>query len=413
MIYDTNGVELAWNAPAAIVATSSSDANAAGAPVALNAAAGVATSTASSSPIVQNYGDGDEDVPTREYADIPGIAHTVGYVQYPSKDSAGFYYREDFTGMAGAEQYFDAQLQGDERPSPHRGRCAQQGAVGETPCVRRKSDRASRSPLIPASRARWYNSIKDTATKVGFSGGGRHHHGRPHRRGHRRDQLSRIRSGGDVGQDGLDGGEVVLNNSNRPFLDRVSSGLYTPGSIVKPYMALAALDQHIIAPTTIIQGTASISIQNPYNPSQSTLFRDWQAQGPEDMYKAIQESSDVYFYEIGGGYKDQKGLGISNIDKYHGAVRVRKRIAERFVLYRPRRRRTVARMEGGNFDGEDWYLGDTYHSAIGQYGWQVTPAQVIRAVASIANGGHPHQSDDHKRYPGNRLWKGQYSAGRL
>ena len=42
--------------------------------------------------------------------------------------------------------------------------------------------------------------------------------------------------------------------------------------------------------------------------------------------------------------------------------------------------------KAANFDGEDWYLGDTYHSAIGQYGWQVTPAQVIRAVASIANG---------------------------
>ena len=40
-----------------------------------------------------------------------------------------------------------------------------------------------------------------------------------------------------------------------------------------------------------------------------------------------------------------------------------------------------------NFPGDPWRIGDTYHTAIGQYGFQVTPLQAVRAVASIANGG--------------------------
>ncbi len=368
VIYDTNGVELAWNAPALIASSSAS------------------TTDPTASTTVENYGDGDEDVPTREYATTSGLAHTLGYVQYPSKDSAGFYYKEDFTGIAGAEHYFDAQLQGTNglRLIEVDARNKVQSENTIRPPKEGQSITLSIDSRVESAL---YNSIKDIATRVGFSGGAGIimdvHNGEVLA------ETSYPEYDPEIMSSKTDAAAVktFLTNPNRPFLDRVSNGLYTPGSIVKPYMALAALNENIISPTAIIQGTASISIQNPYNPAQSTIFRDWQAQGPEDMYKAIQMSSDVYFYEIGGGYQNQKGLGISNIDKYTSLFGFGSALPQDSFFSGPVGTVPSPAWKAANFDGESWYLGDTYHTAIGQYGWQVTPAQVIRAVASIANGG--------------------------
>jgi penicillin-binding protein 2 len=104
------------------------------------------------------------------------------------------------------------------------------------------------------------------------------------------------------------------------------------------------------------------------------------------MRHAIAVSSDEYFYQIGGGYKDQKGLGILRIGEY----------ARRFgfgskteIDFPKELSGTIPSPEWKkeNFKGEDWLLGNTYHTVIGQYGFQVTPLELVRAVASIANGG--------------------------
>ena len=58
-----------------------------------------------------------------------------------------------------------------------------------------------------------------------------------------------------------------------------------------------------------------ISIPNPYVKDGETIFKDWKIHGYTAMREAIAVSSDVYFYTIGGGFKDQRGLGISNIEK--------------------------------------------------------------------------------------------------
>ena len=177
-----------------------------------------------------------------------------------------------------------------------------------------------------------------------------------------------------------------LNDTvGKPFMDRIIGGLYTPGSIVKPYMAMGALTENIIDPTTVIITKGSISIPNPYDSSLSTVFRDWKNLGPMDLRHAIAMSSDVYFYTIGGGYKDIKGLGIVNIDKYLQLFGFGADIPTSFFSGQHGTIPTPAwKKETFN---EDWYVGDTYHTVIGQYGTQVTPIQVVRAVSSIANGG--------------------------
>jgi penicillin-binding protein 2 len=105
------------------------------------------------------------------------------------------------------------------------------------------------------------------------------------------------------------------------------------------------------------------------------------------MRTALAVSSDEYFYTVGGGYSGQQGLGINKLDEY----------AQKFGLGT-----TTGIQLGGEKGGviptpswkavtfpEDplWRIGDTYHTAIGQYGFQITPLQAVRYIGAIASGG--------------------------
>lgn len=178
----------------------------------------------------------------------------------------------------------------------------------------------------------------------------------------------------------------LLSDPRTPFVNRAISGLYAPGSIVKPIMALGALAEKVITPEKKILSTGKLEIPNPYSPGDVTVFKDWKAHGYVDMRHAIAVSSNIYFYEVGGGFEDQKGIGISGIDKYSELFGLGKKSQidlpgeQAGLVPSPSWKSDV-------FNGENWVLGDTYHTAIGQYGFQVTPIQMARVVAAIASAG--------------------------
>jgi len=193
-----------------------------------------------------------------------------------------------------------------------------------------------------------------------------------------------------------DGDDITLineyNNDDRlPFLNKVIGGAYAPGSIVKPFLAYAALENNIISPEKIIVSDGYILVPNPYNPSNPSRFNDWRVQGPMTMREAIAFSSNVYFYTIGGGFGDQPGLGITKMAENYrrfgmGSLTGVNLAEEQIgVVPDPAWKKKV-------FD-DDWRLGDTYFTAIGQFGFLTTPIQMLRAYAAIANGGYlvtPH-----------------------
>ncbi len=190
---------------------------------------------------------------------------------------------------------------------------------------------------------------------------------------------------------------ALLNDPGKPFLNRAISGVYTPGSIVKPYVALAALTEGTVSPSLSILSTGEIRVKNPYVEDTYTSFKDWKAHGWVDMRKALAVSSNVYFYEIGGGFENVKGLGIANINKYSNMFGLGRKtdidLAGEVsgVVPGPAWKKEVF--------GEEWVLGDTYHTAIGQYAFGVTPIQMARATAAIANGGKlvtPHLTNQRK-----------------
>src|SRR4030042_254652 len=99
----------------------------------------------------------------------------------------------------------------------------------------------------------------------------------------------------------------MVEDPAAPLLNRVIAGQYPSGSTIKPMLGAAALEEKIITPSTTIHDTGSISIVNPYYPSVVYNYPDWKAHGTINIYSAIAQSCNVYFYTIGGGYGEIEG----------------------------------------------------------------------------------------------------------
>lgn len=348
IIYDRNGVSLAWN--------------------------------------TWDVEDVDKvDLPKRSYYKLPGFSLLLGYTSAPAKDNRGVYWQEAFVGKDGVEKSFDSLLKGENGV-----RITETNVSGEvqsenTVSLPKDGENITLS-IDHKLQEKMYNSISYMAKNVGFTGGA--------------GVIMDINTGeiitlvnypeydSNILSDGSDKKIIsgYFNDKRKVFLNRAISGLYTPGSIVKPFIGYGALAEEIISPFKYILSNGSISIPNPYYPELRSVFKDHGSFGYVDMRKAIAVSSDVYFYEVGGGFEDQKGLGIYNIDKYMKMFGVGE---EAGIDIGAEKKGTIPTPEWKEkvFNGEMWRVGDTYNTSIGQYGFQVTPVQMVRAVASLANSG--------------------------
>lgn len=185
--------------------------------------------------------------------------------------------------------------------------------------------------------------------------------------------------------------EALLKNPQRPFFNRAISGTYPPGSTFKPVVGLAALEEKIVDPRRAIYDKGYIRVKNIYNPNIIYTFRDWRAHGWVDFRKAIAWSCNVYFYTVGGGFGDIKGLGIKKIIRYAESLGLGEvtgidlRGEMPGLLPNPEWKKKAKQ--------EEWYIGDTYNISIGQGDLMVTPLQVAYYFSFFANGGslyRPH-----------------------
>ncbi|MFH2105502.1 MAG: penicillin-binding protein 2, partial [Parcubacteria group bacterium] len=179
----------------------------------------------------------------------------------------------------------------------------------------------------------------------------------------------------------------LINDEDKPLFNRVVNGTYPPGSTIKPVVATAALEEGIINEHTVIEDTGSISVPNKYNPDVVYNFVGWNLAGlgPMDVYSAVAKSSDIYFYVVGGGYESREGLGAEKLEKYYQKFGLGSKTGidlpgEKLGLIPTPEWKEKEK-------GEEWYLGDTYHMAIGQGDVLTTPLQVASWTATVANGG--------------------------
>lgn len=179
--------------------------------------------------------------------------------------------------------------------------------------------------------------------------------------------------------------QSLLQDKSKPLFNRVISGKYPPGSSIKPYIGVAALEENIITPERQILSTGGITIGN--NPETAYVFNDWKigGHGWVNISKAIAQSVNTYFYMIGGGYGDIKGLGIEKIRKYleHFGFNGLSGIdiigeTSGFIPTPEWKKEKI---------GDNWFIGDTYNASIGQGYITVTPLQLVSAVSVIANNG--------------------------
>lgn len=333
-------------------------------------------------PLVSNI-KSDAGTMVRTYM-TPGFGHLLGYVSYPKKDASGNYYDTDITGLAGAEYSFNSTLAGTNgtllTEEDARGHVLSQGSV--KPAVNGTSLTLS---IDSRAQKAFYDSISALSDKIPFQGGAAVL--MDVQTGEVRALVSYPEYDPNVLSSGGPSNVIAgySTDSRQPYLDRAISGLYTPGSVVKPIEASGVLTDNIISPEKIINTNGSISLPNPYDPAHPSVFHDWKNLGPLDIRHAIGWSSDVFFYTVGGGFGGQQGLGISRLDYwfrtfgYTSPTGIELSREAHGLVPTPEWKQT-------NFK-EAWNIGDTYHTAIGQYGMQITLLEEARAIAAIANGG--------------------------
>ncbi len=349
IIYDRNKVELAWN-----------------------------------KKTTEDVNNTLESIPSRAYLS-PGFSHLLGYVSYPTQDKTGNFWQGDFIGKDGLEKQYNDKLKGENGS-----KIIETDALGKVYSQNIVNAPSQGTDLVTTIDSRiqkeLYTLIGDLSANKTFTGGSGVLIDASN--GEILTTTSFPEYNSEILSFGKDSATInsYLKDSRKVFLDRDISGLYTPGSIVKPFFALGALAEGVIDPQKKILSTGSISIPNPYFPDQKTVFKDWRANGWTNMMEAIAVSSDVYFYEVGGGYENQKGLGIANIEKYAKLFG----FGDKTGIDLPDEKQGTIpspAWKAANFKGDPWRVGDTYHTAIGQYGFQVTPMEMARAVSVIANNG--------------------------
>lgn len=182
-----------------------------------------------------------------------------------------------------------------------------------------------------------------------------------------------------------------LSKSNQPLFNRPVSGTYSPGSTIKPLVALAALVERVATPSFEVFSPGYLEVANPYDPENPSRFADWRAHGDVNVRSALARSSNVYFYIVGGGYKNIKGLGIDKLNNYWKKFGFHQKtgidLPSENIGFLPDPE------EKGKRTGQPWRIGDTYNVSIGQGDLTVTPTRLLSMIAAIANNGQmvkPH-----------------------
>ena len=189
--------------------------------------------------------------------------------------------------------------------------------------------------------------------------------------------------------DGIDSDTWKMLNDDwkKPLINRVTQGLYPPGSTFKPFMGMALLESGKITQNTIVPAPGAWSI-----PGSRHIFRDSvrSGHGSANLSKAIQVSSDTFFYRLGyemgideaSRYLAQFGFGqktgIDLPSEYTGVLPSREWKAKRFA-------------KSSDPTAKEWRAGEMVSVSIGQGYNAYTPLQMAHATASLANNGVVYQ----------------------
>lgn len=332
---------------------------------------------------------------TRRYASGPLTAHLIGYDGVLSPDTVGEaefrrrvdmgYSSNDRVGLTGLEDYYEDFLRGEpgrrmvevdvtgrvvnelrrEPPTPGHNLVTSLDLALQTSVAQILRQGLKRSPAGAAVVMRpdtgeilALASLPTFDNNILTAGGGRD------------DEL-----------------EQLLQDTNRPLFNRAIAGLYPPGSTFKLVTGAGALAEGLADRDTIIESKGAIFVPHDLDPSYRERFPDWSVLGKMNFIQAIANSSNVYFFYLGGGYEPEGfvGLGHERLARY----------ARLFGFGSPTGIDLPGEAAGLvptdewklRSKGQRWVKGDTYNMSIGQGFMQATLLQVANMGNLIANGG--------------------------
>lgn len=321
----------------------------------------------------------------RYYENAPAFAHVLGYLGKvnPEEVSQKKYYLDDYIGRTGIEEMYEDTLKGVSGEE-----LTEIDNLGRAQKILATKEPINGNDIVLSIDAelqkKVYQSIKDKLSGLAVS---------------RAAAVAMNPQNGKilalVSFPGFDSNNFIkgssdfvskiLQDKNQPLFNRAISGGYPSGSTIKPMIAAAALEENVINPNKVINCTGQIDLIDKYNKTIYWTFHDWKTHGPVDMIKAIAESCDVYFYTLGGGYGNIEGLGIDRIKKYLQLFGW----GEKTGIDLPEEKAGFvpdAEWKKQTKD-QDWFIGDTYNTSIGQGDILISPLQLTSAIAAIANGG--------------------------
>ena len=311
----------------------------------------------------------------REYIEPQIFSHLTGYTGLANKEDLekGFSLN-DIAGKSGLEKYYDKELRGKDGKIIYY-RNAKAEIIDNKFLNDAQPGYSIKTTIDSELQAFFYNQLKNKLSEAGsLNGVG----------------IALNPKNGEVlslislpGFDSNNISDKILNSPGKPFFNRAISGLYAPGSTIKPLVALAALKENIVKPKDKIFSAGYLEIPNPYYPDQPSRFLDWKPHGWVDLYSALARSSNVYFYEVGGGFEEQKGLGIEKLKEYWQKFG----FSEKTGIDLPGEANGFLPDPEQKKNNDLWRIGDTYNVSIGQGDLLTTPIEIIAYIAGIANNG--------------------------
>ncbi len=321
----------------------------------------------------------------RTYVNGPKFSQMLGYTGKVDKTDLSeddYYFTTDIIGKAGLENYFEKDLRGEH------GRIF----LGKSADENNKTALAGNGLVLNidadmqiALYDALFNVLKPTNLDKAAA------IIQDPRSGEIRAMVSFPSYDNNVFIDGLTTAEFgkLFENESKPLFNRVISGLYNPGSTIKPFMGMAFLEDKIVTPETTIKDCISLTVSNSGD-SLGYTFKNWRSEtGLFNLRKAIANSCNIYFFIGAGGYGKTVGLGI---DRISGFLKMAMADAILGIDLSGEEKGFVPTAQWKELErGEPWYQGDTYNTAIGQGDLSVTPLWLNGYVSAIANGGSIYQ----------------------
>ena len=162
----------------------------------------------------------------------------------------------------------------------------------------------------------------------------------------------------------------------KPLLNKTLSGLYSPGSTIKPIVALSALENDVISPNMQVKCEGKVEMYGQ-------TYHCWKEKGHGYMKlkNAIKQSCDVYFYEVA------RLLGVDRLNLTAEKFGLGKKVLGNYFPNEKKGLVPSTKWKKNTLD-QSWYLGETFITGIGQGYIQVNPIQLCLMTAQLANGGY-------------------------